>query len=261
MKVVREIFVSSEAKARLEANRLADFDALWQLDDDWIEDPNSRGSGFSGVVTRVLGDGEGAARRVYIKRQENHNTRTFAHPIRGIPTFQREFANIEALSRHGVPTIELLYFGMAEVKGKQRAILVSDALDEFTAVDEWFRHSRNQASEADVHAILRALVAAIKLIHQAGYRHGCLYGKHLFIRVPRRDCQTADVEVRMLDFEKAHKCYFLRRAILRDLSQFVRHCDGLTDEDLDYLLDQYQGQADRSGMKRLLQMQIDKKSR
>lgn len=259
MNVTEEVFFSSAARARLEINQLADFASLWTLDGDWFEKPNTRGQGFSGVVTRVLKSEAGQLKRVFIKKQEDHTTRSLAHPIKGIPTFKWECTNIVSLSALGVPTIELLYFGTAEHKGRQRAILVSHALDEFTPVDEWFRQARSQVSDATAHAVLRALVAAIKSIHQAGYRHGCLYGKHIFIRVVEGDILDDQIEVRMLDFEKAHRSAFLRRAILKDLSQFVRHCEKLTAADLEYFLAQYFDQPHSLRTRRLLINEIGKK--
>lgn len=267
MNVTEEIFFSSAARARLEINQLADFASLWRLDEEWFEKPNTRGQGFSGVVTRVLKSETGQSKRVFIKKQEDHTTRSLAHPIKGIPTFKREYTNIVSLSALGVPTIELLYFGTAEHKGRQRAILVSYALDEFTPVDEWFRQARSQVSDATAHAVLRALVAAIKSIHQAGYRHGCLYGKHIFIRVAEGDVLDDhlgdhlddQIEVRMLDFEKAHRSAFIRRAILKDLSQFVRHCEKLTAADLEYFLARYFDQPNPLRTRRLLMNEIGKK--
>jgi hypothetical protein len=261
MDVTEEVYFSSESKSRLESNQLVDFSSLWSLDEDWLEQPNTRGNGFSGVIVRVLKAEDGQSRRIFIKKQENHNTRTVSHPVKGIPTFAREYANIVRLSALGVPTIELLYFGRARHQGRQRAILVSYALDDYTPLDMWFQHARSQVSDATAQAVIRAVVAAIKRIHSAGYRHGCLYGKHIFIR-PRPSCAIeGQIDVRMLDFEKAHRSVFPRKAVLRDLSQFVRHCDHLVEADLDYFLDQYLDEPESGRTKRYLKNEIGKKSR
>ncbi len=261
MKVNQEVFFSPESRTRLENNQLADFTSLWSVNEDWFEAPNTRGDGFSGVMTSTLKSDDGQPRRVFIKKQENHTTRSLAHPIKGIPTFAREYTNIVRLSALGVPIIELLYFGTAEHQGKQRAILVSYALDEFTPLDEWFQQSRSGVSDTITHAVLRAVVAAIRPIHKAAYRHGCLYAKHIFIRLPASLDGDEPVEVRMLDFEKAHRSPFRRRAMIKDLSQFVRHGDQLTDADLDYFLDQYLDGPRRLASKRFLRREISRKSR
>jgi hypothetical protein len=260
MKVTHEVFFSAESKSQLGDNQLADFASLWSLDQNWFEEPNTRGQGFSGVMISTLECKGDRSRRVFVKKQEDHTTRSLAHPIKGIPTFEREYTNIVSLSALGVPTIELLYFGTAEHHGKQRAILVSYALDEFTPLDEWFQQSRPGVSETVAQAVIRAVVAAIRSIHEAGYRHGCLYSKHIFIRLPEDVVSGHDVvQVRMLDFEKAHKSPFRRRAILKDLSQFIRHGEHLTGADLDYFVSQYLDGSDGRVSKRLLECEVERK--
>jgi hypothetical protein len=261
MKVTEERYFSSESRTLMESNQLSDFTSLWSLDEGWFEPPNTRGNGFSGVIVRELKGKDGPPRRVFIKKQEDHNTRTISRPVKGIPTFAREYANIVRLSALGVPTIELVYFGAATHQGKQRAILVSYALDEYTPVDMWFQHTRPQVSDVAAQAVIRAVVAAIKPIHQAGYRHGCLYGKHIFIRSSQPWDSEGQIDVRMLDFEKAHRSIFPRRAALKDLSQFVRHCHDLTEADLEYFLDQYLDGADSGPAKRDLKNEIGRKAR
>ena len=59
-----------------------DFDTIWQLDTDWFEPPNHRRGGWSGVVKYVLETTHGAI-DVFIKRQENHVSKTLLHPFKG----------------------------------------------------------------------------------------------------------------------------------------------------------------------------------
>ena len=75
------------------ANKLDSFDAIWNLDTEWFEEPNQRRGGWSGVIKVDLDTPEGKS-CVFIKRQENHISKTLLHPIRGILTFEREFENI-----------------------------------------------------------------------------------------------------------------------------------------------------------------------
>jgi hypothetical protein len=259
MKVNKEVFFSAEARMQLASSGLVDFNSIWELNEPWFEQPNNRGQGFSGVVTHTLSGEDGTSRRVFIKKQEDHNTRTFLQPIKGIPTFEREFDNIVMLSALGVPIIELLYFGRAEVNGRQRAILVSFALDDYMPVDDWFQNCRDDVSDDLARTVIRAIVDAIKPIHRAHIRHGCLYGKHIFIRLPSVADQDASVDVKLLDFEKAHRCIFLEKAIAKDLSQFVRHCEHMPDKDLEYFLDQYLAQESFPRVRELLQNEINRK--
>ena len=140
MKVNQEVFFSAESKAQLESNQLADFDSLWNLEKEWFEEPNQRKDGFSGVITHELEVEDGQSRRVFIKRQENYTTGSIARPFKGMPTFEREYTNIVRLAALGVPAIELVYFATAEYNGRQCAILVSYALDEYVPVARWIKH-------------------------------------------------------------------------------------------------------------------------
>lgn len=264
MKILKEVFLSAESRAELASNQLDSFAALWELEAPWFEEPNSRGQGYSGVITHQLKCADGSSKRIFIKKQQDYTTATLTHPIKGMATFEREYNNIVRLSALGVPAIELLYFATAEHQGKRRAILVSYALDEFTPLDKWFAETRQGLPDATVQTVLRAVVDAIKPIHEGGYRHGCLYGKHIFVRLLGSHDNTVitrqeQVEVRMLDFEKAHKSLFLKKAILKDLSQFVRHFDNLPEADLKYFFEQYGAGQNSTGLGKFVQKQIEKK--
>jgi hypothetical protein len=91
----RDLFPDQAAREQLTASHLADFEALWSVSTDWHEAPNERRGGWSGVSRHVLADGSA----IFLKRQENHLCRTLRHPIRGIPTFYREYRNILRLQR------------------------------------------------------------------------------------------------------------------------------------------------------------------
>ena len=82
-------FVADADRALLERNGLADFDALWNLQLDAVDEPNTRRGGWSSVFRMDL-DGQG----FYLKRQSNYLTRTLHSPL-GEPSFAREFRNIQ----------------------------------------------------------------------------------------------------------------------------------------------------------------------
>jgi hypothetical protein len=96
------------------------FDAFWRNNSPWFEAPNIRRGGWSGVVKCVV-DSFGQPQKVFIKRQENHVTKTLMHPIKGIPTFLREYRNIQSLNAKNIPTLDVLYF---ETKAS-KAVLVT----------------------------------------------------------------------------------------------------------------------------------------
>ncbi len=80
-------FVGSGWKKILELNELESFDSIWELDAAWFEEPNKRRGGWSGVSRISLKTEEGGSVGVFLKRQENHNTKTLAKPVNGEPTF------------------------------------------------------------------------------------------------------------------------------------------------------------------------------
>lgn len=109
---------------------LANFDALWTLKADWFEEPNTRRGGWSGVIKYPLATSNSII-DVFIKRQENHITKTLLHPVNGIATFQKEFRNIQLLTNKKIPTLELVYFGLRD----KQAILISKSLEGYNSLD------------------------------------------------------------------------------------------------------------------------------
>lgn len=239
IKITRHIFTSSESKQLLKANGLDRFERLWELEAPWFENPNERREGISGVVTWQLEQEDGSGQRVFIKRQENHNTPSYRHPLKGEPTFYREFKNIQRLTAIGVPTIEVLYYGEAVSAGNRQAILVSKGLDDYMPLEQCLADSRLRGDPGQVAALLRDLVKAIKPMHQNGIRHGCLYGNHLFVKPIGLNGDKPAFCVKMLDLEKAHAVWFKNRAIEKDLSQLIRHTPGLDKEKSEMLLSYY----------------------
>jgi hypothetical protein len=64
-------FLADADRALLERNGLADFDALWNLQLDAVDEPNTSRGGWSSVFRMDL-EGQG----FYLKRQSNYLTRT-----------------------------------------------------------------------------------------------------------------------------------------------------------------------------------------
>ena len=67
-----QAFGTPADQALLLNNDLASFDALWSIDADWVEAPNYRRQGWSGVVRIELQDGDAPPTIVYLKRQSGH---------------------------------------------------------------------------------------------------------------------------------------------------------------------------------------------
>lgn len=208
-----EVFCKPEYKALLQANTLGNFESLWKLEAQWVEEPNVRRGGWSGVVRHTLQTSEGEEIEVYIKRQEGHISRTFAHPLSGILTLKKEFANIQRLNRYSVPTLEPLYFGLSG----NRAILITLGLTTHESLEHI---DPSTLSRHERQILILSIATALNHMHRAHMQHNCMYPKHLLVK-PKAD----EWDVRIIDLEKMKRTLWKRSAIYRDLSTLFRHSD------------------------------------
>src|SRR5690606_4943115 len=73
---------------------LSQFEQWWQLQGEWVEEPNQRRGGESGVQRLQVDQGQ----LLYAKRQVGHLCRSLSHPF-GRPTVLRERDALLGLSR------------------------------------------------------------------------------------------------------------------------------------------------------------------
>jgi len=223
-------FINARWAGILAFNGLGDFDALWQLEAGWFEEPNKRRGGWSGVSRYVVNLPEGGTTAIFIKRQENHRARLWSHPIKGAPTFLREFEHIQYYRKHGVPTLEPVYFAMREVDGDARAILITEELTNYVSVEDcvhrWLRENSAPARQRR-REIMLAVARVLRLMHDNGIQHGCFLPKHVFIR----ENPDASVDVKVIDLEKSRWRPFRYYCAKRDLYSFNYEslCWNLTD--------------------------------
>ena len=76
-------------------------------------------------------------------------------------------------------------------------------------------------------------------MHQGRWQHGCLYAKHVFVKVA-----SDGVEVALLDLEKSRRRLSRQRAARHDLRQLRRHSPW-NDGDWQLLLQGYRQQWGR----------------
>lgn len=190
------------------------FDELWRNNAPWFEAPNIRRGGWSGVVKCVVDD-FGPRDEVFIKRQESHVTRTLMHPIKGIPTFLREYRNIQLLQAKSISTLDVLYFA----RKASKAILVTKALDGYISLD---KIELSTLPPQDKKTLISSIAKVIRHLHQSHYQHNCLYPKHIMVRQ-----QANDWDVKLIDLEKLKYRLVKKRAVIHDLTTFVRHLSGL----------------------------------
>ncbi|WP_342650662.1 lipopolysaccharide kinase InaA family protein [Pseudomonas sp. REB1044] len=195
------------------------FDYYWQQQGEWVEAPNQRRGGESGV--QRLDDGSGQL--LYAKRQVGHIYRSLLHPF-GRPTVLRELDALTRFEQLGVRVPRIVFAGAERDADQQwRALLVSEALDGFVDLDTWHAEGARERYPQVLHErMLEELAANLARMHLGHWQHGCLYGKHVFVKVIGEDDQMR-AEVALLDLEKCRRRISCQRAAYNDLRQLRRH--------------------------------------
>jgi len=193
-------------------NGLRSFDDFWKLEAKWFEEPNQRRGGWSGVARCELKLPEGGATRVFLKRQENHTTRTLFHPLRGMSTFVREFQQIQRYRAHGIPSLTPLYFASRRQERNLRAILLTEELSGYRSLEQ-LSHEWRAMPAATRRAIISAAAQLMAQIHGHGLTHNCFYPKHVFLQIQ----SPKEVRARVIDLEKTKHRLFGRDRNFRDM--------------------------------------------
>lgn len=189
------------------------FDLWWQREGPWVEPPNQRRGGESGVqiLAPLTADGP----PLYSKRQKGHIYRTLLHPF-GRPTVLRERLASRALARLGIKVPNLVYCDARRRQGQWFALLVTEALVDFVSLDRWYAEGFADACPAAQRAeVLRQIGRMIARLHGAHWQHGCCYPKHVFVRT---DAGGA-VEVALIDLEKCRRVLRIAHATRIDFGQ------------------------------------------
>jgi hypothetical protein len=212
-----------------------EFDFYWQQQGEWVEEPNQRRGGESGVQ-RLCDD---SGQTLYAKRQIEHIYRSILHPF-GRPTVLRELDALNSFEQLGVRVPRIVYCGVERDAERQwRALLVSEALDGFVDLDSWHADgARERYGQALHDRVFEDLAANLARMHRGHWQHGCLYGKHVFVKVIGEGAQ-ATAEVALLDLEKCRWRISCQRAAYNDLRQLRRH-SSLNDGEWQKLLYFYQ---------------------
>lgn len=221
----------------------ADFETLWRLELPPLDVANESRGGISTVALLVLPTAECGDCRLVVKRQRNHQSRTWRHPLQGVPTLKKEFLNIRRFDHHGLATVEPVYFAQRREHASSRAILITAYLEGYqsfdTCLQAWSESSAPLSLTDSREAVLRQAADLIARMHRLGFQHNCLYPKHLLVnsRLPRPD-------VRLIDLEKAGRRVFARRRMMRDLGAFFRRSEFWTSADQERFMVYYHGASD-----------------
>ncbi|MGV8916382.1 MAG: lipopolysaccharide kinase InaA family protein [Pseudomonas sp.] len=220
-------FIAATERGLLERHGLSDFESLWDVQLDAVDEPNTGRGGWSSVFRLEL---EGAG--FYLKRQSNYLTRTLHRPF-GEPSFSREFRNILRYSTLGIPALQAVYYGERNIKGERRAILLTRALDSWTDLDtllqQWSTLSAHQRL-----AILQACGQLARTLHAAGQVHGCFYPKHIFLRA-----RSGAYVAQLIDLEKTRPALFGWRDRVKDIEPLLRRSPQWNEAEVRELLATY----------------------
>lgn len=112
---------------------------------------------------------------LYSKRQVGHLYRSLRYPF-GRPTVLREQQALNAFAALGLRVPRLIYCAAQRDAGQWRALLITEALQGFISLDQWYQDDcRQQWGEAVHRRMLGNVAATLARFHRARWQHGCCY--------------------------------------------------------------------------------------
>jgi tRNA A-37 threonylcarbamoyl transferase component Bud32 len=204
------------------------FDRFWNLAERWIEEPNVRRKGSSGVIRTTLN-----REVVYVKKQLNHLHYSPQYPM-GRPTALREADAIAAVRGLGINVPEIIYCDSRRVDGEHHTILVTKALQGYLPLEDFVAQADNH-DELDNYKLIRAVASTLATLHSNRWQHSALYAKHIFVRK-----QGIGYKIALIDLEKTRRRLTFQQASLHDIDQFSRHQTCWGQMHWQQFLDEYQ---------------------
>lgn len=226
-------YIAAKHAQLLKNNQLDTFQKLWDYKVTWLEAPNENRGGWSGVARVELPQSE-APMALFIKKQQNHISRTLRHPVKGEPTFAKEFRNICYLQAHGIKVPEVVFFGQRQSNVGWQAILITENLTGYQPLDEI---NLDEMSLQQKRILLASVAKTVRKVHDVGMQHRALYLKHLFVKK-----NAGGFEVAVIDLEKARKIRLPLLQALADLTTLNYRSTGWTASNRLYFFKQYLSQ-------------------
>lgn len=199
-------FIASDI-APLLAKQQLDFDKLWNLPVEAVDEPNTKRGGWSSVAYYEL---EGV--RLYLHRQQGYKTRTLCSPL-GEPTFYREFKATQTFERLAIPAITTAYYA----ERGNRAMMMTYALNDYKELGDYHQQWAQLDSSAK-NGIIKACAELVRTLHQAKQMHGCLYPKHVFVKKQA----NGSYQAKFINLEKVRTMWFAFYDRTKDLETFKR---------------------------------------
>jgi len=212
-------YIHKDWLSTFEKTGLLDFESIWSLEKNWFEPPNARRDGWSGVSCVKVKVSDQEYKNIFIKRQENHFSKTLFHPFQGRLTYAKESRNLFRFKKRGIPSLDLLYFAQRKVGKRRQAILITEELTNFYSLEKWIVkwYKAGWHDWAVRRKVTQAIASVTRYMHLSRIQHNCYYPKHIFIKI-----LDDEIDIRIIDLEKAKKFFFKKTAILRDLDTLNR---------------------------------------
>lgn len=192
-----------------------DFGRLWELPLELLDKPNRDHSGTSEVFLWKTEAGV-----FVVKRQSDYCCRTWLHPLKGIPTAEREFHNLCLLKQRGLSVPSPVYFGRQRLNGRIQAILVTEYADGFVSLarllSEWRQIPPSFSQRKEM---ITAAARLVRDLHQFRYCHRHLVPKHILLK-PEKE----SIRGMLIDLETAERFRPFRKNRQSDLASLNHRC-------------------------------------
>ena len=259
-----EIFGSQSIQQLLQTAGLDTFDAIWALDAEWVEEPNVRRQGWSGMCRFELNESASPPREIYLKRQENHGYRSLRNPFRYLPTAYREYQRLVAMQAAAIAAPEVLYYGDRNTGTKMQAILMTREIPQSIPLDDYLQQADDRPP-TEVHRLIIDTATLIAKLHHHHFQHCSLYGKHILISgfdadTPASTHTEQPLVPHLIDVEKTRWRLSRLAIAVRDLNQLYRHVPW-AEAQWDIFLEQYVITRQMKRLKPLLSWLIQRKAK
>lgn len=197
------------------------FESWWTITGEWVEPPNQRRDGESGV--KLAQHPEFGP--LYVKLQTNHCYRSLRYPF-GRPTVWREHDALAAARALHVPVPEVVACVDRKNANGWQAVLATKALVGYRDLFAWGRRrEKGIIQDAVLHEMLEQAGTVIGRLHAGGWMHTNLYPNHVFAN---HEAGEAPVQVALIDLENSRRVWRKKQAASRDLNQLKKRCQMFT---------------------------------
>lgn len=207
---------------------LTEFQQWWDTKGDWVEEPNERRNGMSGVQCI-----EQNGKKLYVKRMTQHLFRSVRYPF-GRPTIIREIQVIKELENVGVSVPKIVYGKALKIDGEWRALLVTEDMDGFICIGDWYEQHHVSPYPDEVRLeMLRQVAVAFKRMHSIRRQHGSCYVRHIYVKT------TGQIAAGFLDLEKSRRRWTQQEAREHDFKQLEKFLDPIPLDDWQFVKKHY----------------------